>query len=128
MSTSGHEKLEGLCYKRKVVWDYVNEEEKSQVGDFADKYKSFLDRAKTEREAVEAILDYARARGFFYLTDKDKLVPGDRFLAVNRHKEIVMGVIGTGHCNLANWGTGQGRSGRRRHYRLSIGCLWNGCY
>jgi|GEM_PF-4334114 hypothetical protein len=55
MSSSGRKTLEGLCYNRKVVWDYVDEEEKNRIWDFASEYKSFLNKVKTEREAVEAI-------------------------------------------------------------------------
>ncbi len=62
------EKLrERLSVAPKLVWDQVDEAERGQIMAYAERYKRFLDRAKTEREAVAEIEAQARAAGFMDL-------------------------------------------------------------
>ena len=53
-----------LCYKPKHAIDLVDEAVVAAADDFCEGYKVFLDVAKTEREATEAVLAQARAKGF----------------------------------------------------------------
>lgn len=39
-------------YYKKLAWDYMSEKEKKECFEFAEKYKSFLSKVKTERESV----------------------------------------------------------------------------
>ncbi len=48
-----------LKLQGKLVWDRLEEKERKEVFRFAEGYKAFLDRAKTEREAVREILQAA---------------------------------------------------------------------
>ncbi len=52
---------ESLFFKTESAWDKLN---KKKVFDFSDDYKSFLDSAKTEREAVLEIEKRAKKHGF----------------------------------------------------------------
>ncbi len=53
-----------LSYAPRLVWDEITAAEKKRVFSFADGYKTFLDEAKTEREAVSIIRDMAEKSGF----------------------------------------------------------------
>jgi len=57
-----------LTLKPRLVWDQLEEAEKAAVTSYGDRYKAFLDAAKTEREAVTEILRQATERGFVDLS------------------------------------------------------------
>jgi hypothetical protein len=59
-----------LAVTPKLVWDKVDQAERGAIFAYADHYKTFLDRAKTEREAVHEIVRQAQALGFVDLTSK----------------------------------------------------------
>ena len=54
---------EKLFSKPELVWDKISSKEKKQVFDLGERYKQFLSRAKTEREAVDEIISTAEAAG-----------------------------------------------------------------
>ena len=53
-----------LKFQKKLVWDRLKEKDREEVFRFAEGYKNFLDRAKTEREAVREIVGAAEKKGF----------------------------------------------------------------
>jgi aspartyl aminopeptidase len=53
-----------LISKSKLVWDTTNKKEKERIFDFDKGYQDFLNKAKTEREAVTVISDIAQRHGF----------------------------------------------------------------
>ncbi len=55
---------ERLTVSPKLVWDQVDEAERAEIMAYAERYKAFLNRAKTEREAVAEIEARAKAAGF----------------------------------------------------------------
>jgi len=55
---------EKLISQPKLVWDAADTKEKEQVFGFDKEYQSFLNKAKTEREAVKIISEIARKNGF----------------------------------------------------------------
>jgi len=55
---------EKLFSKRRLVWDVVDEKEKGDVWEFDRQYRDFLNKAKTEREAVARIEEIAEKSGF----------------------------------------------------------------
>lgn len=59
-----------LSITQKLVWDKVDQTERGAIFSFGDHYKAFLDRAKTEREAVHEILRQAQALGFVDLASR----------------------------------------------------------
>ena len=61
-----------LAVTARLVWDRVDQGELAAIFAYADHYKTFLDRAKTEREAVQEIVRQAQALGFV------DLAPGPR--------------------------------------------------
>ena len=62
---------------------------------FCEQYKVFLDRAKTEREAVKFAVAAAKEAGFVPFDSKAKYNAGDKVYYVNRGKAVILAVIGT---------------------------------
>ena len=53
-----------LMVTPRLVWDQVKPKERKAIMAYAEGYKNFLDRAKTERQAVQEIVRQAEAAGF----------------------------------------------------------------
>ena len=96
--SKGQQLWDELKYEAKNGWEVIPEDEKQQVFDFCEGYKTFLDRAKTEREGVTETIRLAREKGFAALDElmrtKKKLSAGDKVYVVNREKGIMLAVIG----------------------------------
>ena len=80
-----------LARKPQLVWDVLGSGDKKRVFEFAERYKGFLDAAKTEREAVHAIEVFAKKTGFKDIT---KVRTGNKFYKINKHKNIALAVLG----------------------------------
>ena len=61
---------------------------------FCEGYMSFLDAAKTEREAVEESVALARANGFIEFKKGQRYAPGEKVYYNNRGKAPILAVIG----------------------------------
>ncbi len=83
--------IEKLVLKSEMVWDKISPKEKEQVFAFAEGYKDFLNKAKTEREAVKEITKFATTKGFKEIKGKTK---GEKFYRQNRKKMIALAVLG----------------------------------
>jgi len=75
----------------KLVWDRYDEAQVKQAFAFAEGYKGFLDEAKTEREAVEAIVKSAQKAGFCAYSQKGK---DKRIYRLNKDKSIGLATVG----------------------------------
>ncbi|MFZ5447829.1 MAG: aminopeptidase [Thermodesulfobacteriota bacterium] len=80
-----------LAVSPQLVWDKVDSEERAAIFAFGDHYKTFLDRAKTEREAVAEIERQAKALGFVDLSRRES---GPRGFYNYKNKVIVLAVQG----------------------------------
>lgn len=80
-----------LIRKPQLAWDVLGPGEKEKVFEFAERYKIFLDSAKTEREAVRVIEVFVKKKGFEDIT---RTKVGKRFYKINRNKNIVLAVVG----------------------------------
>lgn len=80
-----------LVRKPQLVWDVLKPEEEKKVFSFAERYKGYLDSAKTEREAVAFTEAFAEKRGFKEISTATN---GKKFYKVNRNKSIAMAVLG----------------------------------
>ena len=78
--------------KPKLVWDVLTDRQNQQAYKIAEDYKSFLDCAKTEREAVAVILRKAETNGFRNIQTTENN-PG-KFFLVFRNKCIALAVAG----------------------------------
>jgi aspartyl aminopeptidase len=80
-----------LSITPKLVWDKVDQSERAAIFAYGDHYKIFLDRAKTERQAVHEIARQAQALGFVDLTSR---LPGPKAFYNFRGKNIALVVQG----------------------------------
>ncbi len=83
-----------LLLSQKDGHDLLSDSELEACEFFNAEYKSFLDRCKTEREAVRYMVARAQEKGFRQFTRGMKLSPGDRIFRVNRAKAVVFAVVG----------------------------------
>ncbi len=89
---------EELCFEQKLIWDKISPPEREEALKFAEDYKAFLNKAKTEREAVGEIVRLAEENGFVFLDEMTgkgkKLRPGNKVYTVNKEKNVALIVTG----------------------------------
>lgn len=97
--TEGQLLQDRLMYNPKNAWDRTGPEEKEVAFSFAEEYKDFLNKAKTEREFVAEAEIKAKEAGYLLLEEvirsHQQLQPGMKVYAVNRHKSVILAVIGS---------------------------------
>ncbi len=83
-------------YKPSLVWDVLTEDEKARAFSLAERYKQFLNQAKTEREAVSFLKAQAVGNGFQPVDVASDIAPASgRYFKVFREKVIGLAVAGT---------------------------------
>ncbi len=84
---------------RQNAWEHYSAEERARLNAFSDAYRSFLDNAKTEREAASEAEHICRAAGFRNLDaliqSGEPLGPGDRVYRKWMNKSFMAFVIGS---------------------------------
>lgn len=85
---------EKLFFTNKNAYGEIEQEEIDKAYKFCDGYINFLDKAKTEREAVKTIIAMAEDRGFTEFVPMTQYKPGDKVYFNNRNKAIILAVIG----------------------------------
>ncbi len=93
--SKGQELMEELSYKKKNYYETADEKERKEIFAYAEGYKTFLDAAKTEREATAYAVGVAKENGFTEYRFGDKLKAGDKKYFVNRGKSVVVFRVGT---------------------------------
>ena len=85
--------------KRTNVWTKYTAKQLKELESFTDSYKAFLDSAKTEREAIDTIVNEIEEKGYRELNTligtNTKLKKGDKVYSVWMNKSIVMFQIGS---------------------------------
>ena len=76
----------------------VGPKEMKKAQRFAEGYKEFLNRAKTERESVTWAVEAAEKAGFVPFDPQKKYMAGDRVYYNNRGKAMCLAVIGKKGC------------------------------
>jgi aspartyl aminopeptidase len=77
------------------AWADLSDSQRRGVFAFAEDYKDFMSRAKTEISFVAETVKVARAAGFRELTANSNLRPGGRFYDINRDRTITLIVVGS---------------------------------
>jgi aspartyl aminopeptidase len=85
---------EELIYKKKFIWEKISVEERGEVFELGEDYKSFIDASKTERLSIKEIIRRAEQQGFKPLDEFNELKTGDKVYYVNKRKSAVLAVIG----------------------------------
>ncbi len=75
-------------------WVGLSQSERSAIFDFAEEYKAFIHRARTELSFVTEAIAFAEENGFEVLSSATDLTPGTRIYEVNRDRTISLLVIG----------------------------------
>ena len=78
--TAGKEchKMDEFSYKRTNVYEVADEVLMQDIFAFAEEYKTFLGKAKTEREACSYVEEEAQRQGYRPFRFGTKLAPGDK--------------------------------------------------
>lgn len=86
-----------LTKKYNNAWDQLKDGELDKVMDFAEGYKDFLDKGKTERESTDEVVKQALANGYISFEEvmaKGQVKAGDKIYAINKGKGVVLFSIG----------------------------------
>ena len=86
---------EQLEYKNKSIFDSISEDELERSFAYAERYKLFLDNAKTEREAVKYGIEMARRQGFTEYKIGDELSVNGKYYYNNRGKMLIAFKVGS---------------------------------
>ena len=84
---------EALTREPARVWDKISQKDRKEALAYAQSYIDFLNRARTERRAVQVLVETASGRGFRDIASRGRR-PGRVFLA-SRGKLAFMAVTGT---------------------------------
>lgn len=86
------------CMEHKNVWEKYDKKQLKAVDELSDRYRSFLDNGKTERECIDQIVNRIEKEGYVELEGLMKagktLKTGDKVYSVCMNKSIVMYQIG----------------------------------
>ena len=85
---------EELLNKKEVGWKNISSESKERIFKFSDEYIYFLNKVKTEREAVKFIKKMLDENGFCDINLKEQLKSGDKVYCINRDKSMYVAIIG----------------------------------
>ena len=87
--------MENKILNEKICgWKNISDNEKNNIMGFCKDYISFLNKAKTEREAAKYITKKLEEAGFKNINTMDNLSCGDKVYMVNRGKGVYAAIIG----------------------------------
>ena len=91
----GKKLLEELGYKKKNVFEEADKKTLKKIFEYAEGYKKFLDKAKTEREACDYAVELCKKAGFTEYKFGDQLKAGDKKYFINRGKSVAVFRVGS---------------------------------
>ena len=94
MAKEKSERKDRLFYKQKNGYELIDEKEIELLEAYCKDYMSYLNEAKTEREAVASGIELAEAKGFVPYKTGMELKPGTKVYYSNRSKALLLAVIG----------------------------------
>ena len=92
--TIGQEMLDKLSYKKKNIYEEASSEKIKAIFDYSKGYMKYLDESKTEREAVFAAIEMAKAKGYTEYNIGDKISVGDKKYLNHHNKSLVLFSVG----------------------------------
>ena len=84
-----------LLYKKTNAYEVMTEENKAEMESYIKGYMSFLDKCKTEREAVVESIKLAKEKNFVEYNFGDKIEKGGKYYYNNRGKELILFAVGS---------------------------------
>ena len=91
-SKKTRELKERLVKEQTRSWDRLEEQEKKQVLSYAEGYRDFLNRARTERSAIRSFVEFASQKGFKDFSARQK--NATRIFHALRGKILAVAVLG----------------------------------
>ena len=88
-----------LLYKRTNFYEVADEAEVKSAYDYCEGYKTYLDEAKTEREAVKYSIKLAEEKGYKPYSFGMTMKAGDKFYYNNRGRNLYLFRIGSEDIN-----------------------------
>ncbi|HEY4710600.1 MAG TPA: hypothetical protein VIH46_10565 [Candidatus Acidoferrales bacterium] len=85
----------GTWARKKSAWLLLSPEDRGQVQEFAEDYKTYLKVARTALSSTREMIRRARAAGFAELTDPKQVKPGAHLIVPNRERGLILAVIGS---------------------------------
>jgi len=84
-----------LIYKKESVYQKCDADRVASAMQYAEAYKSYLNAAKTEREAIKEAILLAEKHGFVPYRFGDNLDKGGKYYYNNRRKNLYLFTVGT---------------------------------
>src|SRR5277367_4879446 len=81
--------------KKKSSWLLLTPAERTQVQEFSEDYKSYLNVARSALGSTREVIRLARAAGFTEFTKPEQVKAGARLIIPNRDRSLILAVIGT---------------------------------
>ena len=94
MSDTVKELKEKLFYEKKNGLLKADENTLEKMQEYGEGYKDYLNKAKTEREAVKTAIEMAKTKGFVQFEIGKTYKAGDKVYFNNRGKTVAFAVIG----------------------------------
>lgn len=81
---------------KKSIWQRIDQNTNDEIFEYGERYKAFLDAAKTEREAVTEIIRQAKEKNFISLEEalEKGISKNDKIYYNNKNKSVILMVIG----------------------------------
>lgn len=83
-----------LFNKKENGWEKIETREKEAIFTFSNGYINFLNKSKTEREAIKTSRKIAEENGFRDISTYESLKAGDKVYFINRDKSMYLAIIG----------------------------------
>src|SRR3984957_10708024 len=80
--------------KKKSSWLLLAPAARTQVQDFSEDYKTYLNVARSALGSTREVIRRARAAGFADFSKPDQVKPGARLIVPNRDRSLILAVIG----------------------------------
>mgnify|MGYP000802206362 CR=1 FL=1 len=94
MSEKTKQLKEMLFNKKENGIDFMTDDELKECDDFCEGYKTFLDAAKTEREAVTTAVAMLEKAGYVPFDHAKQYKAGDKVYLNNRGKALIAATLG----------------------------------
>jgi aspartyl aminopeptidase len=80
--------------KEESAWVKCDAKKQKEIFNFCEGYADFINKSKTEREAVKEIIKFVEKKGFKSLKKVKSVKAGDRLYAINKNKIVALAIIG----------------------------------
>ncbi|HWR36748.1 MAG TPA: peptidase M18 [Clostridia bacterium] len=95
LSAPAQEDSGSVWNTKKSAWQQLTPAQRTQVSQFAESYKSYLDTARTAQASTREMIRQARDAGFAEFTSAAQVKSGAKLIFNNRDRAVILAVIGS---------------------------------